>query len=73
MACWLHLFILDKINLHVGCSSKMHLSFTIMVVYLLPILFICCQGSPLNIGDQKLIIVDPSYYVPDMKDYDIGS
>ena len=44
-----------------------------MVVYLLPILFICYQGSPLNIGDQKLILVDSSYHPPDMKDYDIDS
>ena len=51
----------------------MHLTFTIMVVYLLPILFICCQGSPLNIGDQKFILVDSSYHPPDMKDHDIGS
>ena len=44
----------------------MHHGFAIMAVYLLPTLFIYCQGSPLNIGDQKLILVDSS-------DYDIGS
>ena len=49
------------------------LSFTALVVYLLPKLFICCQGSPLNIGDQKFILVDSSYHPPDMKDHDIGS
>ena len=49
------------------------LSFTIMAVYLLPTFFICCQGSPLNIGDQKLILVDLSYHPPDIKDHDIGS
>ena len=44
----------------------MHHSLAIMAVYLLPTLFIYCQGSPLNIGDQKLILVDSS-------DYDISS
>ena len=71
----IRIFILDKIIL-LAVHLKMHhtiLSFTIMAVYLLPTFFICCQGSPLNIGDQKLILVDSSYHPPDMKDHDIGS
>ena len=46
---------------------------TIAMVYLLPVLF-CCQGTLLNIGDQTLILIDPSYNDPaDVKDYDVGS
>ena len=44
-----------------------------MAVYLLPTFFICCQGSPLNTGDQKLILVNSTYHPPDMEYYDIGS
>ena len=47
-----------------------------LMAYLLPMLFICCQGSQLNIGDQKLILVDSSYNfddMPGMEDHDIFS
>ena len=46
-----------------------------LMAYLLPMLFICCQGSLLNIGDQKLILVDSSYNfddMPGMEDHDIS-
>ena len=37
----------------------------IMMIYLLPELLMCCQATLLNISDQTLIIIDPSYSIYD--------
>ena len=34
-----------------------------MMIYLLPALLVCCQGTLLNISDQTLILIDPLYNV----------